>query len=127
MHLEQRALEQRNAELIDAFKDKSKSHQQIQKMYQALKAQAAATQVQAAASDDAEQILHVGGSQAFMDSRGNQQNHSRFPVNGRGIEQIHSRQRSGGSGDDREDELGRQNLNIWSNAAHGDCGYSSRA
>lgn len=58
VQLEQKNLEQRNEDLVQAFREKSRSQQQAQRLYQNLKTQVLASQVQLAASDDAEQTLH---------------------------------------------------------------------
>ena len=58
VQLEQKNLEQQNEDLVQAFREKSRSQQQAQRLYQNLKTQVLASQVQLAASDDAEQTLH---------------------------------------------------------------------
>lgn len=58
VQLEQKSLEQRNEDLVQAFREKSRNQQQAQRLYQNLKTQVLASQVQLAASDDAEQTLH---------------------------------------------------------------------
>ena len=58
VQLEQKNLEQRNEDLVQAFREKSRSQQRAQRLYQTLKTQVLASQVQVAASDDAEQTLH---------------------------------------------------------------------
>lgn len=59
MHNEQRDLEQKNRDLSDSLKDRSRSHQQLDKLYKSLKAQVMSSAVQNAASDDAEQTIQM--------------------------------------------------------------------
>jgi len=59
MHDEQISLEEKNFELLDAYRDKSKAQKQLQKMYQSLKAQVMATHVASAAGDEAEYALNT--------------------------------------------------------------------
>lgn len=57
MHEDQASLEQKNQELADAFRDKSRAQAQAQKLYQSLKAQVMATQVAHAAGEDVDTAL----------------------------------------------------------------------
>jgi hypothetical protein len=61
------ALEANNHELINAFKEKSKSQQHITKLYQALKAQVMASHVATAAGDEAELTLNTARGDRFID------------------------------------------------------------
>ncbi|KAK5148830.1 hypothetical protein LTR04_000450 [Oleoguttula sp. CCFEE 6159] len=102
VHTDQKHLEQKNHELVTAYKEKSRSQQQIQKLYQSLKSQVMASHVQTAASDDAENTLQTVTGSRFIDrlgtSRAPQSQYAQFSAGHRGAEQIHSRQRSSGSG-----------------------------
>ncbi len=66
MQTEQVSLEAKNHELIDAFKEKSRAHQQIQKLYQALKAQVMASHVANAAGDEAELTLQTAQADRYI-------------------------------------------------------------
>ena len=89
-------------ELHNAYKEKSKAHANLKKLYDAGKAKEMAINVQDAAEDDADETLLAGAANRFHDRMGTgtgiggQASH--FPMNRHGVEQIHSRQRSGGSG-----------------------------
>ncbi|KAI9686254.1 MAG: hypothetical protein M1822_003910 [Bathelium mastoideum] len=79
MQIEQKNLEQKNHELMEAYKDKSRNQQQVQKLYQSLKAQVMASQVASAASDDAENAIHTVASNRFIDRIGNHTSQHRPP------------------------------------------------
>lgn len=105
--LEQETLKQKNQDLFNAFREKSKTASHLQKLYQSLKAQAMAEQVANAASDDAEHALQTAqASNRYVDRIGteigtvrrNAGRYAQFPVDGQGAELVHSRQRSGSSG-----------------------------
>ncbi|KAF2813431.1 uncharacterized protein BDZ99DRAFT_382489, partial [Mytilinidion resinicola] len=64
---EQKNLEQKNHELVEAFREKSKTQQQIQKLYQSLKAQVMASHVATAATDEAEHTIHTSRRDLFVD------------------------------------------------------------
>ncbi|TKA35811.1 hypothetical protein B0A49_13444, partial [Cryomyces minteri] len=102
VHTDQKHLEQKNHELVTAYEEKSRSQQQIQKLYQSLKSQVMASHVQTAASDDAENTLQTVTGSRLIDrlgtSRAPQSQYAQFSAGHRGAEQIHSRQRSSGSG-----------------------------
>ncbi|GAB1735863.1 hypothetical protein NU219Hw_g5199t2 [Hortaea werneckii] len=57
MHREQKALEEKNHQLVEAFREKSKTQQQLQKLYQTLKQQQLAAGMEIAADNDAEHAL----------------------------------------------------------------------
>ncbi|RMY53743.1 hypothetical protein D0863_13852 [Hortaea werneckii] len=57
MHMEQKALEEKNHQLVEAFREKSKTQQQLQKLYQTLKQQQLAAGMELAADHDAEHAL----------------------------------------------------------------------
>ena len=66
MRAEQASLEAKNHELIDAFREKTKSQQQTQKLYQALKAQVMASHVANAAGDEAEFTLQTARGDRYI-------------------------------------------------------------
>jgi len=75
MHIEQKNLEQKNYELNNDIKLKSKNHEQLSKMYHSLKRQQMAPGLELAAEHDAEHVLHTanaGGQRngQVMHSRG---------------------------------------------------------
>ena len=55
--MEQKALEEKNHQLVEAFREKSKTQQQLQKLYQTLKQQQLAAGMELAADHDAEHAL----------------------------------------------------------------------
>ncbi|KAI7462256.1 hypothetical protein KC351_g16435 [Hortaea werneckii] len=59
MHMEQKALEEKNHQLVEAFREKSKTQQQLQKLYQTLKQQQLAAGMEIAADHDAEHTLNA--------------------------------------------------------------------
>ena len=79
MQADQKNLEQKNHELMEAFKEKSRNQQQVQKLYQSLKAQVMASQVASAASDDADNAINTVASNRFIDHIGDTGFRSRGP------------------------------------------------
>lgn len=136
VQIEQKNLEQRHNDLTDAFREKTKAHQQMDKAYRSLKAQVMSSHVATAASDDAEIALQSATGNRFVDRlgtrNGGQTDARRYPVDHRGIEQIHSRQRSGGSGgsSDRVDTSqnfgSMRGLNGWNQPMQPSRGFTSR-
>lgn len=102
MQEDQAILLQKFNELHIAYKDKSKAHANLKKLYDAGKAKEMAINVQDAAEDDADEALLGGVANRFHDRMGTGTgiggHSSHFPMDRHGVEQIHSRQRSGGSG-----------------------------
>ncbi len=77
------ALEKKNRALSEAFKEKSRTQAQLQKLYTTLKQQQIAGGIELAAEHDAENALHAG----------------QYPTASRqGGLPVHSRAGSGGSG-----------------------------
>ena len=101
MHVEQKTLEQKNHDLAEAFREKSKNQQQLQKLYQQLKQQQVAAGLEFAADHDAEQVLQAAGG-GFAGG-----NHRTG-----GQPQTRGSNGSGGSG-------GRRNSNNWNNQPQG--------
>lgn len=111
MQQEQAALEAKNHELVGCFKEKSKSQQHIQKLYQALKAQVMASQVATAAGDEAEMTLQTGRGDRFIDrlpgTRTGTANYSQMSVNQQmGGGRPHGRADSRSSGNSGEQQRG---------------------
>lgn len=67
MHTEYAALESKNHELSNAFRQKAQSLQHTTKQYQALKAQVMASHVATAAGDEAEITLQTARGDRFID------------------------------------------------------------
>jgi hypothetical protein len=67
MQAEQASIEAKNHELVEAFKEKTKSQQQTQKLYQSLKAQVMASHVAHAAGDEAKFTLQTARGDRFID------------------------------------------------------------
>lgn len=113
----------KNHELVNAFREKSKNHQQLQKAYQTLKAQVMASQVQTAASDDAEHTLRATGADRFVDRLGTIGRAARYPTGQREAERIHSPRKSGGSvsSTDRQRSGG-----AWNNKRYDNRGFDPR-
>lgn len=103
MQTEHSSLEAKNHELVDAFKEKSKSQQHITKLYQALKAQVMASHVATAAGDEAEMTLQTARGDRFIDrlpgTRTGTANYSQMGVNQQmGGGRPHNRDNSRSSG-----------------------------
>jgi hypothetical protein len=67
MQAEQISLQKQNEELRDAYREKFKAQQQVQKMYQSLKAQVMASQVAVAAGDEVEMTSQTARGDRFID------------------------------------------------------------
>jgi hypothetical protein len=104
MQTEQSGLEKKNNELIDAFREKARAQQQMQKLYQSLKAQVMASHVANAAGDEADYALHTARPDRFVDripgTRTGTANLGQFGVGNqqRGDGRRHNRDGSGSSG-----------------------------
>lgn len=109
MQADQKGLEQKNHELMEAFKEKSRSQQQVQKLYQSLKAQVMASQVASAASDDAENAINTVASNRSINHVGNHSLRNRgppFSADSLPINKNHHRNGSFGSGGDGRERAG---------------------
>jgi E3 ubiquitin-protein ligase CCNP1IP1 len=108
--IDSRSLHEKNNELIDMYREKSKKHAQTQHLYDILKKRILMSQVGTAASDNVARTLKtmvsgtrpgtfngIGFTQAA--SLGTNACHEResndIPVNENGVEQLHRRQRQG--------------------------------
>lgn len=103
MHMEHKNLEQKNHDLVEAFREKSKTQQQIQKLYQSLKAQVMASHVATAATNEAEHTIHAATRDRFVDRipgtrSGLQQHFNQFSLDPQGNGRNHNRRESGSSG-----------------------------
>lgn len=111
MHAEQASLETKNGDLLKAFREKTKAHQQTQRQYQSLKAQIMASQVANAAGDEVEYGLQTGRDDCFVDrlsgTRTGTANLSQ--LSGRpqvGIKRPHNRNNSRSSGSSGQQQGG---------------------
>jgi E3 ubiquitin-protein ligase CCNP1IP1 len=108
--IDSRSLHEKNNELIEMYRDKSKKHAQTQHLYDTLKKRILMSQVETAASDNVAQTLKTmaGGARpgtfngiGFAQAGGLDVNAVRerqsntIPVNEHGIEQLHRHQRQG--------------------------------
>lgn len=67
MQTEQVSLQKQNEELRDAYREKFKAQQQVQKLYQSLKAQVMASQVAVAAGNEVEMTSQTARGDRFID------------------------------------------------------------
>ncbi|KAF2189743.1 hypothetical protein K469DRAFT_747758 [Zopfia rhizophila CBS 207.26] len=113
MQAEQISLEQKNHDLVEAFREKSRTQQQVQKLYQSLKAQVMASHVANAAGDEAEFALHNVGHTARGDRYvdripGTRTGTANFSQIGAGIPQAGGARRHNRGGNDSSGSSGRQ-------------------
>ncbi|OCK97846.1 uncharacterized protein K441DRAFT_547223 [Cenococcum geophilum 1.58] len=129
---EQSNLGQKNRELVDAFREKSKTQQQTQKLYQSLKAQVMASQVATAATDEAENTIHTASRDRLVD---------RIPGTHRGLQHFnqfnadypggrrHDRQGSGSSGGNEGQVHKTRNIGLgssWNSQAQNTRNWTAR-
>ena len=108
LHVEQKSLYQKNAELIDMYREKSKKHSQTQYLYDTLKKKVMQSQIQTAATNTVTQLQSIGGmTRAGTYNGGTRLSDKikpgarrRKPINytitnRNGVEQLHHHQRSG--------------------------------
>jgi hypothetical protein len=97
---DQATLEAKNGELANAYRDKAKAQQQLQKLYQSLKAQVMASYVAHAAGDEADIALQTARGDRYVDklpgARSGNVNYGQSRQGGR--QQYHNRNDSGSSG-----------------------------
>jgi len=102
MQTEQASLEAKNHELVDAFKERTKSQQQTRKLYESLKAQVMASHVANAAGDEAEFALQTARGNRFIDrlpgTRSGTANFNRLQAGGRRQHERNNSRSSGSSG-----------------------------
>ncbi|KAF2002949.1 hypothetical protein P154DRAFT_520703 [Amniculicola lignicola CBS 123094] len=96
------SLEQKLLDLNDAFREKSRALQHVQKLYQSLKAQVMASHVATAAGDEADFTLQTARGDRFVDripgTRSGTANFSQMGVGIQGGGRQHRRDDSGSSG-----------------------------
>ncbi|KAF2869857.1 hypothetical protein BDV95DRAFT_497122 [Massariosphaeria phaeospora] len=122
MQAEQASLEHKNHELIDAYREKTKTHQQVQKLYQSLKAQVMASHVANAAGDEADYTLNTARGDRFVDRLpGTRTGTANFSQHGPGPQQRGTgRQRNGaesGSSGSNSQRGGSVRLAPWNSQA----------
>ncbi|GAB7355947.1 hypothetical protein MBLNU459_g6582t2 [Dothideomycetes sp. NU459] len=99
LHVEKKNLENKNQELANAFREKSKAQQRLQTLYQRLKSQQNATQTQHAAADDAEQMIQSMTTPRFDLYRdAGPQRPSAVHIRGSDMPQVYSHGRAGSAG-----------------------------
>ncbi|KAF2856040.1 hypothetical protein T440DRAFT_438628 [Plenodomus tracheiphilus IPT5] len=110
MQAEQASLVAKNEELVDAFQKRTKAHSQVQKMYQALKAQVMASQVANAAGDEAEHAINTARGDRFIDrlpgTRTGTANLNRMGNAHQGNKRTHDRNHSRSSGSSGQPQPG---------------------
>ena len=106
MHIDQDRLKAENKNLVTAYREKSRKHQQTQELYDRLKRKDMAAATQSAAFESVDEVLgNVSGRQSFASSHHNsgaprvnaQQDFQSPRRNQEGVEQLHVRRKSGSS------------------------------
>ena len=106
MQIDQDRLKIENKNLVTAFREKSRKHQQTQELYDRLKRKEMTAATQSAAFDSVDEVLgSVPGRQGFVSSQHNtgaprahahaQQDFQPPHGNFEGMEQVHTRRKSG--------------------------------
>ena len=109
MQVAQEQLQKKNQELFEMYRDKSKKFTQITNLYNLLKSRAMKSQMQTAASDSVSQALNSLGSRNEVSTSASNRpismapdpqtpsskQYGDYPVNQKGVEQLHRHQRSG--------------------------------
>ena len=99
--MDKRTLEQKNQELINAFSEKSKAHQRLQKLYQRAKSTQDAQHMQHAAADDADTVIQNMNGTGFVDEVFRDQTPPQRPsaahprASGQDLPQVYSHARMG--------------------------------
>ena len=98
---EKKNLEQKNAELAEAFREKSRAQQRLQSLYQKLKGRVNAVAVEDAATHDVESVIQAVAAGQRTNSQGKNGPQRPVPaqIRGQGSPTMfqHARQGSGGS------------------------------
>jgi len=110
MQMDQDKLKAENSNLVAAFREKNRKHQQTQELYDRLKRKEMTAQTQSAAYDSVDQVLGsvarrhnhdplapIEPYQSIPRPQG-QRVAPHFPVDHNGVEQLHTHQRSGSNG-----------------------------
>ena len=109
MQIDQDRLKAENKNLVTAYREKSRKHQQTQELYDRLKRKDMAAATQSAAFESVDEVLgNVPGRQGFASSQHNsgaprthaQQDLQSPRGNREGLDQLHVRRKSG-SGENR--------------------------
>ncbi|KAH0551680.1 hypothetical protein GP486_007104, partial [Trichoglossum hirsutum] len=110
LELDRQHIQRKNHELAEAYRVKNRDHLQARELYDKLKRRTSYSKVQSAALETVDRTLHtssaIGGSfarktgemgisQQVMGETQKLPQHQKLPVNSQGVEQVHSRQRSG--------------------------------
>ncbi|MCJ1230733.1 hypothetical protein MMC12_007407 [Toensbergia leucococca] len=114
IQVDQDKLKNDNTNLVAAFREKSRKHQQTQELYDRLKRKEMTAATQSAAFDSVDEVLgsvassrqgnlgtsHYPHNHAYQsDSRAQgQRDFPQFPLDHNGVEQLHTHQRSGNNG-----------------------------
>lgn len=108
MHIDQENLKMENANLVQAFRDKSRKHQQTQELYDRLKRKEMTAATQSAAFESVDEVLQSATSRQMPTNTSNSHHNQQFRSNARapsqppfdyiGTERLHNHQRvrSGG-------------------------------
>ena len=104
MQIDQDRLKAENKNLVTAYREKNRKHQQTQELYDRLKRKEMTAATQSAAFESVDEVLgNVPGRQSFPPAQHNsgaprvhaQQDYQSPQRNREGIEQIHARRKSG--------------------------------
>ena len=99
MQIDQDRLKAENKNLVTAFREKSRKHQQTQELYDRLKRKEMTAATQSAAFESVDEVLgNVPGRQGFSSSHHNTgapRAHAQQDWNRDGVEQFHVRRKSG--------------------------------
>ena len=107
MQIDQDRLKAENKNLVTAFREKSRKHQQTQELYDRLKRKEMTAATQSAAFESVDEVLgNVPARQGFISSQHNsvlpgshaQKNFQSPQGNRNGTEQFHTRRKSGSNG-----------------------------
>ena len=101
MQIDQDRLKAENKNLVTAFREKSRKHQQTQELYDRLKRKEMTAATQSAAFESVDEVLgNVSGRQGFTSSHHNTgalRSRAQQDMNRDGVEQFHVRRKSGGN------------------------------
>lgn len=113
MHIDQDKLKLDNANLVQAFREKSRKHQQTQELYDRLKRKEMTAATQSAAFDSVDEVLQSAGGRQMQPNTNNSHHIQQFRLNPRapsqpplpqfaqdytGTERLHNHQRGGSGG-----------------------------
>lgn len=108
MHIDQEKLKMENANLVQAFREKSRKHQQTQELYDRLKRKEMTAATQSAAFESVDEVLQSATSRQMPTNsinshhvqqfRSNPRAPSQPPLDYTGTERLHNHQRVGSGG-----------------------------